>query len=68
VDRLKAAAPRSEIRDLDPVIDAMRVIKSPRENLSAFVPIEIDDSERLMREPGVSERHGTAPDGRPARR
>jgi len=49
VDRLKAAAPRSEIRDLDPVIDAMRVIKSPRENLSAFVPIEIEVAGDLAR-------------------
>ena len=31
VAKLKAAAPRSEIRDLDPIVDAMRSIKSPRE-------------------------------------
>jgi len=31
VAKLKAAAPASEIRDLDPIIDALRVIKSPRE-------------------------------------
>jgi Xaa-Pro aminopeptidase len=29
--RLKAAAPQSEIKDLDPVLDALRVTKSPRE-------------------------------------
>ncbi len=31
VAKLKAASPRSEVRDLDPVIDALRIIKSPRE-------------------------------------
>jgi Xaa-Pro aminopeptidase len=31
VARLKAAEPRSEIRDLDPIVDALRSIKSPRE-------------------------------------
>jgi Xaa-Pro aminopeptidase len=31
VAKLKAAAPSSEIRDLDPLVDAMRAIKSPRE-------------------------------------
>jgi Xaa-Pro aminopeptidase len=31
IDKLKTAAPRSEIRDLDPVIDALRTVKSPRE-------------------------------------
>jgi Xaa-Pro aminopeptidase len=31
IARLKAAAPRSEIRDLDPIVDALRVVKSPRE-------------------------------------
>src|SRR5258708_24620897 len=31
VAKLKAAAPRSEIRDLDPIVDALRSIKSPRE-------------------------------------
>jgi Xaa-Pro aminopeptidase len=31
LQKLKAAAPQSEIRDLDPVVDALRVIKSPRE-------------------------------------
>jgi len=29
--KLKAAAPRSEIKNLDPILDAMRAIKSPRE-------------------------------------
>ncbi len=29
--RLKEASPRSEIRDLDPILDALRVVKSPRE-------------------------------------
>src|SRR5262245_33817750 len=31
IARLKTAAPRSTIRDLDPILDAMRAIKSPRE-------------------------------------
>jgi Xaa-Pro aminopeptidase len=31
VDKLKGAAPQSEIRDLDPVLNALRAIKSPRE-------------------------------------
>ncbi len=31
IAKLKAAAPRSEVKDLDPILDAMRVIKSPRE-------------------------------------
>ncbi|HET7618967.1 MAG TPA: Xaa-Pro peptidase family protein [Vicinamibacterales bacterium] len=30
-ERLQAAAPGCEIRDLDPIIDALRAIKSPRE-------------------------------------
>ncbi len=29
--RLKEASPRSEIRDLDPILDALRVVKRPRE-------------------------------------
>jgi Xaa-Pro aminopeptidase len=29
--KLKAAAPRSAIKDLDPILDALRTIKSPRE-------------------------------------
>ena len=31
IAKLKEAAPRSEVKDLDPLIDEMRVIKSPRE-------------------------------------
>ena len=31
VAKLTTAAPRSEIRDLDPIVDALRSIKSPRE-------------------------------------
>src|SRR5204863_4915271 len=31
VGKLKAAAPRSDVRDLDPILDALRSIKSPRE-------------------------------------
>ena len=31
VAKLRQAAPRSEVKDLDPAIDAMRVTKSPRE-------------------------------------
>jgi Xaa-Pro aminopeptidase len=29
--KLKAVAPESEIRDLDPIIDTLRAVKSPRE-------------------------------------
>jgi Xaa-Pro aminopeptidase len=31
VARLKSAAPASEIRDLDPIVNALRAVKSPRE-------------------------------------
>ncbi len=31
IEKLKSAAPKSEIRDLDPILDALRSIKSPRE-------------------------------------
>jgi Xaa-Pro aminopeptidase len=31
MERLREAAPQIEIRDLDPILDAMRLIKSPRE-------------------------------------
>jgi Xaa-Pro aminopeptidase len=31
ITKLKAAAPRSEIRDLDPIVDTLRITKSPRE-------------------------------------
>lgn len=31
IDKLKAAAPGSEIRNLDPILNALRAIKSPRE-------------------------------------
>ena len=31
IAKLKAAAPASDIKDLDPILDAMRAIKSPRE-------------------------------------
>lgn len=31
VARLKAAAPRSDLRDLDPIVNALRAVKSPRE-------------------------------------
>jgi Xaa-Pro aminopeptidase len=31
IEKLKQKAPQSEIRDLDPILDGMRVIKSPRE-------------------------------------
>jgi len=31
IAKLKAAAPRSDIRDLDPIVDALRITKSPRE-------------------------------------
>ncbi|MGE5360078.1 MAG: aminopeptidase P N-terminal domain-containing protein [Bacteroidales bacterium] len=31
VAKLKAAAPKSEVKDLDPIVDGLRLIKSPRE-------------------------------------
>jgi Xaa-Pro aminopeptidase len=31
LEKLKAAAPKSEIRDLDPILDTLRSVKSPRE-------------------------------------
>ena len=31
IEKLKAASPRSEIRDLDPILDTLRAIKSPNE-------------------------------------
>jgi Xaa-Pro aminopeptidase len=31
IEKLKAAAPKAEIRDLDPVLDTLRFVKSPRE-------------------------------------
>lgn len=31
IAHLKAAAPESEVRDLDPILDALRAVKSPRE-------------------------------------
>jgi Xaa-Pro aminopeptidase len=31
LDKLKAAAPGADLRDLDPMLDAMRTLKSPRE-------------------------------------
>ncbi len=31
IEKLKAAAPNAEVRDLDPIIDALRFVKSPRE-------------------------------------
>jgi Xaa-Pro aminopeptidase len=31
VQKLKAASPQSEVRDLDPILDSLRAIKSPRE-------------------------------------
>jgi Xaa-Pro aminopeptidase len=35
--------------------DALLVTEKGYENLSAFVPLEIADIERLMREPGISQ-------------
>jgi Xaa-Pro aminopeptidase len=35
--------------------DALLVTESGYENLSAFVPLEIADIEKLMREPGISQ-------------
>jgi Xaa-Pro aminopeptidase len=31
IDRLKAAAPQAKVEDLDPILDRLRLIKSPRE-------------------------------------
>jgi Xaa-Pro aminopeptidase len=31
IEKLKAAAPKAEIRDLDPILDTLRFVKSPRE-------------------------------------
>lgn len=31
LEKLKAVAPRSEVRDLDPILDSLRYVKSPRE-------------------------------------
>jgi Xaa-Pro aminopeptidase len=31
IEKLKAAAPQAEIRDLDPLVDSLRAVKSPRE-------------------------------------
>jgi Xaa-Pro aminopeptidase len=31
IQKLKAASPQSEVRDLDPILDSLRAIKSPRE-------------------------------------
>ncbi len=31
IEKLKSAAPKSEVKNLDPILDAMRSIKSPRE-------------------------------------
>ena len=36
--------------------DVILITETGYENLSAFVPIEIDDIEKLMAEPGLSER------------
>jgi Xaa-Pro aminopeptidase len=36
--------------------DMILITESGYENLSAFVPIEIDDIERLMREPGLQKK------------
>jgi Xaa-Pro aminopeptidase len=31
IEKLKAAAPRADIKDLDPIVDTLRITKSPRE-------------------------------------
>ena len=36
--------------------DVLLITDTGVENMSAFVPIEVDDIERLMAEPGLSER------------
>jgi Xaa-Pro aminopeptidase len=36
--------------------DVILITEAGYENLSAFVPIEIDDIEKLMAEPGMSDR------------
>jgi Xaa-Pro aminopeptidase len=44
--------------------DVILITERGFENLSAFVPIEIADLERLMREPGLSDRTGSRPESR----
>jgi Xaa-Pro aminopeptidase len=36
--------------------DVILITDTGHENLSAFVPIEVEDIERLMAEPGIGER------------
>jgi len=36
--------------------DMILITESGYENLSAFVPVEIDEIERMMREPGLSKK------------
>ena len=36
--------------------DVILITETGYENLSAFVPIEVDDIEKLMAEPGLSDR------------
>jgi hypothetical protein len=65
VATLKAAAPQSEVRDLDPLIederlgvrleDMLVVTENGVENLSAFVPIDIPAIEALMAQKGLSD-------------
>ena len=41
--------------------DMILITDTGYENLSAFVPIEIDAIEREMKRPGLRKRHGAAP-------
>ena len=36
--------------------DVILITETGHENLSAFVPIEVEDIERLMAEPGIGDR------------
>jgi Xaa-Pro aminopeptidase len=59
VDRLKAAAPQASIRDLDPVVDRLRLFKTPREiaRIRKATAITCEAILEAMREtrPGIQE-------------
>ena len=48
---------RSRSDDTLDAEDMILITDSGYENLSAFVPIEPDEIERVMREPGLSNKH-----------
>jgi Xaa-Pro aminopeptidase len=60
IDRLKAAAPQAKVEDLDPILDRMRLIKSPREvaairEATRVACLGILEAMRAAR-PGIKER------------